>query len=130
VRVLEGRYLDRADREKGRFRSFILTSLKFFLADEMTKAGAGRGAARPCCRSRYPRAKTGIAASPLTKRRRNVFSSGAGALVLDSVVARLRDEYVQHGRLDHFNKLKVFLLGQGEAPYATLAANWKRRRAL
>ena len=34
VRVLEGRYLDRADPEKGRFRAFILTSLKFFLADE------------------------------------------------------------------------------------------------
>ena len=34
IRVLEGRYLDRADSEKGRFRSFILTSLKFFVADE------------------------------------------------------------------------------------------------
>ena len=34
VRVLEGRYLDRADPDKGRFRAFILTSLKFFLADE------------------------------------------------------------------------------------------------
>jgi hypothetical protein len=31
---LEGRYLDRADPEKGRFRSFLLTSLKFFVADE------------------------------------------------------------------------------------------------
>src|SRR4051812_11868753 len=34
VRILDGRYLNRADPEKGRFRSFILTSLKFFLADE------------------------------------------------------------------------------------------------
>jgi hypothetical protein len=34
VRVLEGRYLDRADPVKGRFRSFMLTSLKFFVADE------------------------------------------------------------------------------------------------
>ena len=34
VRVLEGRYLDRANPEKGRFRSFLLTSLKFFVADE------------------------------------------------------------------------------------------------
>ena len=34
VRVLEGRYLDRANRDKGRFRSFLLTSLKFFVADE------------------------------------------------------------------------------------------------
>src|SRR5450759_5926157 len=34
IRVLEGRYLDRADPEKGRFRSFILTSLTLFVADE------------------------------------------------------------------------------------------------
>src|SRR5215468_912415 len=34
IRVLEGRYLDRADADKGRFRSFISTSLKFFVADE------------------------------------------------------------------------------------------------
>jgi DNA-directed RNA polymerase specialized sigma24 family protein len=34
IRVLEGRYLDRAVPEKGRFRSFLLTSLKFFVADE------------------------------------------------------------------------------------------------
>ena len=34
IRVLEGRYLERADREKGGFRSLLLTSLKFFVADE------------------------------------------------------------------------------------------------
>jgi Sigma-70 region 2 len=34
VRVLEGRYLDRADPGRGRFRSFLLSSLKFFVADE------------------------------------------------------------------------------------------------
>src|ERR1700748_3575932 len=34
VRILEGKYLDRADSQKGRFRSFLLTSLKFFVADE------------------------------------------------------------------------------------------------
>ena len=34
IRVLERRHLDRTDREKGRFQSFLLTSLKFFVADE------------------------------------------------------------------------------------------------
>src|SRR5215472_4467476 len=34
IRVLEGRYVDRADPEKGRFRAFLLTSLKLFVADE------------------------------------------------------------------------------------------------
>ncbi len=50
IRVLEGRYLDRADPEKGRFRSFILTSLKFFVADEEDRQRAqkrGGGAIVP-----------------------------------------------------------------------------------
>jgi len=36
-------------------------------------------------------------------------------------VERLRDEFVHHGRPDHFDRLKVFLLGQSDAPYAALA---------
>src|SRR5215469_11154579 len=50
VRVLEGRYIDRADPEKGRFRSFLLTSLKFFVADEEDRQRArkrGGGAVVP-----------------------------------------------------------------------------------
>src|SRR5260370_14147223 len=42
IRVLEGRYLDRADPEKGRFRSFMLTSLKFFVSDEQDRQRASK----------------------------------------------------------------------------------------
>src|SRR5215216_106975 len=37
ARFLERKYLERADPERGRFRSFLLTSLKHFLADEWDK---------------------------------------------------------------------------------------------
>ena len=37
------------------------------------------------------------------------------------VVERLRNEFMQHGRPEHFKRLKVFLLGQSDAPYAALA---------
>src|SRR6202166_3799149 len=50
VRVLEGRYLDRADPEKGRLRAFLLTSTKFFLADDEDRHRAlkrGGGAVLP-----------------------------------------------------------------------------------
>src|SRR5690349_1849025 len=46
MRVLEGRYLDRADRERGRFRSFILTSLKFFVADQEDRQRARKRGGR------------------------------------------------------------------------------------
>jgi len=122
LRILEGRYLDRADREKGRFRSFLLTSMKFFLADEMDRSRAqkrGGAAVLPfelsCGEERYQREP----AHNETPER--IFERRWAHSLLDRVLTRLRDEFVQHGRLDHFNKLKVFLLGQGEAPYATLA---------
>ena len=39
----------------------------------------------------------------------------------DFVVEKLRAEFVQNGHLEHFERLKVFLLGQSDAPYAALA---------
>jgi len=122
VRVLEGRYLDRADPEKGRFRSFILTSLKFFVADEGDRDRAqkrGGGALVPLEFSsgeeRYQREP----AHEETPER--IFERRWALSVLDRVVERLRDEFVQHGRPEHFERLKVFLLGQSDAPYAELA---------
>ena len=122
VRVLEGRYLDRADPDKGRFRAFILTSLKFFLADEGDRNRAqkrGGGAVLSfeisSGEERYQREP----AHDETPER--IFDRRWALSLLDRVVDRLRAEFVQHGRLDHFDRLKVFLLDQAEAPYATLA---------
>ena len=122
IRVLEGRYLDRADPEKGRFRSFILTSLKFFVADEEDRRRAckrGGGVVLPLEFSsgedRYQREP----AHDETPER--IFERRWALSVLDRVVERLRNEFVQHGRPDHFERLKVFLLGRSDAPYAALA---------
>jgi RNA polymerase sigma factor (sigma-70 family) len=122
IRVLEGRYLDRADPEKGRFRSFLLTSLKFFVADEEDRHRAlkrGGGAVLPLEFSsgedRYQREP----AHDETPER--IFERRWALSVLDRVVEKLRDEFVQHGRSEHFDRLKVFLLGQSDAPYAALA---------
>jgi RNA polymerase sigma factor (sigma-70 family) len=122
VRVLEGRYIDRADPEKGRFRSFILTSLKFFVADEADRHRAqkrGGGAVLPLefgsGEERYQREP----AHDETPER--IFERRWALAVLDRVMERLRNEFVLHGRPEHFERLKVFLLGQSDAPYATLA---------
>jgi RNA polymerase sigma-70 factor (ECF subfamily) len=108
IRVLEGRYLDRADPEKGRFRSFILTSLKFFVADEGDRDRAqkrGGGTVEPLEFStgeeRYQRAP----AHDETPER--IFERRWALSVLDRVVERLRGEFVHHGRPEHFERLKV-----------------------
>ncbi len=122
MRVLEGRYLDRADPEKGRFRSFILTSLKFFVADEEDRQRArkrGGGTVVPLEFSsgeeRYQREP----AHDETPER--IFERRWALSLLDRVVERLRNEFVHHGRPEHFERLKMFLLGQSDAPYAALA---------
>jgi RNA polymerase sigma factor (sigma-70 family) len=122
IRLLEGRYLDRADPETGRFRAFILTSLKFFLADEGDRDRAqkrGGGAVLSFDLSsgddRYQREPAHNETPERIFERRWVLS------MLDRVLDRLRAEFVEHGRLDHFNRLKIFLLDQAEAPYAALA---------
>jgi len=122
IRVLEGRYLDRADPEKGRFRSFMLTSLKFFAADEQDRQRAhkrGGGMVVPIEFSsgeeRYQR-EPGHDETPEC-----IFERRWALSVLERVLQKLRDEFVHHGRPEHFERLKGFLLGQSEAPYAALA---------
>ena len=123
VRVLEGRYLDRADPEKGRFRSFILTSLKFFVADEEDRHRArkrGGGVLVPLEFSSGEERYQHEPAHDETPER--IFERRWALSMLDRVVERLRDEFLQHGRPEHFERLKVFLLGQSDTPYATLAS--------
>ena len=121
IRVLEGRYLDRADPQKGRFRSFLLTSLKFFVADEEDRRRAVKRGGRTVSiefssgEERYQRE---LAHDETPER---IFERRWALSVLDRVVERLRSEFVFHGRPEHFERLKVFLLGQSDAPYATLA---------
>src|SRR5438067_10106818 len=122
IRVLEGRYLDRADPEKGRFRSFILTSLKFFVADEEDRDRAqkrGGGKVEPLEFSSGEQRYQREPAHDETPER--IFERRWALTVLDRVVEKLREEFVQHGRPEHFERLKVFLLGQSDTPYAALA---------
>jgi RNA polymerase sigma factor (sigma-70 family) len=122
MRVLEGRYLDRADPEKGRFRAFMLTSLKFFLADEGDRSRAQKRGGGNVLSIEISSGEESYQREPgHNETPERIFERRWALSLLDRVVDRLRDEFVQHGRLEHFNRLKVFLLGQAEASYTTLA---------
>src|ERR1017187_8706282 len=95
IRLLEGHYLDRADPEKGRFRSFLLTSLKFFVADAEDRGRArkrGGGALVPLEFSsgeeRYQREPTHDETPERVCERRWAL------WVLDRVVEQLRKEFI------------------------------------
>jgi RNA polymerase sigma factor (sigma-70 family) len=127
IRLLEGRYLDRADPEKGRFRSFLLVSLKFFVADQEDRMRArkrGGGMLVPMELSsgeeRYQREP----AHGETPER--IFERRWALSILERVMDKLRKEFILHGRPEHFERLKVFLLGQSDAPYAALARDMSK----
>jgi DNA-directed RNA polymerase specialized sigma24 family protein len=122
TRVLEGRYLDRADPQKGRFRSFLLTSLKFFVADEEDRQRAHKRGGGAVMSLEFSSGEERYQREPAHNETPEwIFERRWALSVLDRVVDKLRDEFVRHGRPGHFERLKVFLLGQSDAPYAGLA---------
>jgi RNA polymerase sigma-70 factor (ECF subfamily) len=124
VRFLARHYFDRADRDKGNFRTFLLTCLKCFLADEKDRDNAQKrgGGVAPLpfeistAESLYTREPSH------SETPERIYERRWARALLDRVYSRLRDEFVRHGRLDHFNHLKTHLMGSGDAPYAELAA--------
>ncbi len=122
LRVLGGQYLDRADPEKGRFRAFILTSLKFFLADEVDRVRAQKRGGGAVLSLEFSSGEDRYRREPAhDETPERIFERRWAISVLDRVVEKLRDEFVRHGRPEHFERLKVFLLGHSDAPYAVLA---------
>jgi RNA polymerase sigma factor (sigma-70 family) len=122
TRILEGRYLDRADPEKGRFRSFILTSLKFFVADEEDRQRARKRGGGAVVSLGFSSGEERYLREPShDETPERIFERRWALAMLDRVVDRLQREFVQHGHPEHFERLKGFLLGQTDAPYAALA---------
>jgi len=122
TRVLKGRYLNRADPEKGRFRSFLLTSLKFFVADEEDRDRAYKRGGRAIVPLEISSGEERYQREPAHEETpERIFERRWALSVLDRVVERLRSEFLQHGRAEHFDRLKVFLLGPSDTSYASLA---------
>ncbi len=122
IRVLEGRYLDRADPERGRFRSFLLTSLKFFVSDEEDRRRAQKRGGGMIVPLEFSRGEEFYQREPShDETPERIFERRWALLMLDRVVEQLRDEFVRHGRPEDFERMKAFLLGQSDVPYAVLA---------
>lgn len=125
ARLLERNTLGAADRERGRFRSFLLATLKNFLRDEWDKLRAQkRGGGIGVLSLDAGEAESRYALEPvdsLTADR--IFERRWAMLLLDRAVERLRAEHEAAGKLAQFEALKASLAGSREAqPYAELAA--------
>lgn len=126
ARFLERNYLEGLSSEKGRFRAFLLACLKHFLANERDRAGRVKrgGPQRPLSLD-WQDADQRYQIEPADPRSPDQFYDRAWAmLLLERVLARLREESVAEGKTQLFDQLKPFLMvGQGAIPYPQAAAD-------
>jgi len=125
--LLEKHGLGRVDPEQGRFRTFMLASLKNFLANYWDKSHARkRGGGQTIVSLDEDSAESRYRLEPshdLTPERH--FERQWAITLLDQVLSALRDEYHAEGKGDLFEELKAVLAGQAES-YADMAARLRR----
>ncbi len=124
ARLLERNWVGRADQQKGRFRSFLLSAMNHFLADEWDKARAQkRGGGRTPIPLQFDTAETRYGHEPVDNvTPEHSYERRWALTVLDEVLPRLRSEYEQAGRAEFFAALHPCLVGDRTAqPYAELA---------
>ena len=125
--LLEKHGLERVDPELGRFRTFLLASLKNFLANDWDRSHARkRGGGQTIVSLEQGMGESRYQLEPshdLTPERH--FERQWAVTLLDQVLAALRDEYHAEGKGDLFEELKTVLTGQPGA-YGDMAARLRR----
>ncbi len=125
ARFLAKNYLASLSAERGRFRAFLLASLKHFLANEWDKSQRqkrGGGAAHLSLDWQTADTRFQVAATNEPSPDQAFDREWALAL-LERVITRLRDECAADGKAASFDRLKPFLTVDRDAvPYAQAAA--------
>ena len=125
ARFLEKNYLEGLRAEKGKFRAFLLASLKHFLANEWDKSQRQkRGGGATLLSLDWQDADTRYQIDPAdTLSPDKLFDRAWAVTLLERVIVRLRDECAADGRSALFDRLKPFLMvGRSDIPHAQAAA--------
>ena len=125
ARVLERDLFQVASPERGRFRSFLLTSLKHYVANEREHARAQkRGGVVPPLPLELDTARSRYSSEPHHESSPEaVFDRRWALTVIDRVMMRLRADFRGRGKEELFDRLKVHLLGsERQASYRETAA--------
>lgn len=124
-KFLSKNYLEGLDAERGKFRAFLLASLKHFLANEWDKAGRQkRGGGTQVLSLDWQHADERFHGDPPDHASPDrLFDREWAIALLEQVVERLRSECVVDGRGDLFEQARGYLmLGEAAIPYAEAAA--------
>lgn len=125
ARLIEKESLLAVDRERGRFRTFLLVAAQRFLANtRRDRAAQKRGGGRPRLSLDYAAGERRYAcepADPMTPER--LFVRRWALTMLERVLEQLRQQYTARGREALFEQLAACLLEEPQAAsYAQIAA--------
>ena len=116
--LLERKDLSTVRKEKGRLRSYLLSSVKHFLADEWRHAMAvkrGKGQRLIPLDEIRERGRIDVERSD-TLTADQIYERRWAFTVLEQVMARLRDEYRSAGNLRFFDQMKEMLMDEPDRP--------------
>lgn len=122
-RLLAQRWLDSADREKGKLRTFLVVALKRFMSKEWRRASAqhrGGGQAHALFDTAFAESRYATDANSLAPD--EAFDQQWALALLDLAINRLRDEFSAAGKSGDFEVLKSCLTAErGSVDYAAVA---------
>jgi RNA polymerase sigma-70 factor (ECF subfamily) len=100
ARLLRGNWVAQADRQRGRFRTFLLSAMQHFMANEWNKAHAQkRGGTQPVLSLNDDSAEQRYQLEPAEKSTpETLFERGWALSLLNDVLRRLEDEYHREGK--------------------------------
>jgi len=127
-RLLEKDYLSRADRERGKFRTFLLSSMKNFLVNEWKRTGRlKRGGGYSFASFELEIAEGRYAVEPIAETdAENGYEKQWAAALIEQVFVMLRREYKALQKEPLLEELKPFVWGEeSSASYADIACKLK-----
>jgi RNA polymerase sigma-70 factor (ECF subfamily) len=120
---MEKNWIAAAEQTKGRFRSFLLSAMKHFLADEWDRERAQKRGGGRLLSLDLATAEAQYSHEPIdAETPERIFERRWALTLLDQVLVRLRSEYEREGKSALFAALHPSLVGERtEQPYAELA---------
>ena len=125
--VLEHKVYARADRQKGRFRSFLLAALKNFLADaadrERTLKRGGAQVFLPLHEEQAQEAESLFQTYSAISNEDRLFDRSWAEALVAAALERLLADYKHEGKEQLFKELRMFVAGGADPPptYTRLA---------
>jgi RNA polymerase sigma-70 factor (ECF subfamily) len=117
ARLLKGNWVSQADPKRGRFRSFLLSAMKHFMANEWKRAHTRkRGGGQPSVSLNDESAERRYALEPIEKETpESLFERRWALALLDSVLTQLENEYRNEGKGAWMDAMRSALITDREA---------------